>query len=69
VVTGIPEQIRDAIASLQAVESQVKRLLKSARERRIFFGLTYDYVDEDIAQVLGRLRYMQLVLEHKAAEH
>ena len=67
VETDMPEQIRDAIASLQVVESQVKRLLKSARERRIFFGLTYDYVDEDIAQILGRLRYMQHVVEYKAS--
>jgi hypothetical protein len=65
----MPEQIRDAIASLQVVEAQVKRLLKTTRERKIFFGLTYDYVDEDIAQVLGRLRYMQHVVEHIAAEH
>jgi hypothetical protein len=62
------EQIRDIIASLQVVESQVKRLLKTTRERKIFFGMTYDYVDEDIAHVIGRLRYMQHVVEHQAAE-
>jgi hypothetical protein len=65
---GVLEQIGDLIASLRLAESQAKRLLKTAREQRIVFGLTYDYIDEDIAHLLGRLHYMQLVAERRAGD-
>jgi hypothetical protein len=55
------QQLEDLIASLQGAEGQAKSLLQLTRSRRLFFGLAYDYVDEDIAHLLGRLHYMRLV--------
>jgi hypothetical protein len=57
----ITQQLEDLIASLQGVEEQARSLLQLTRSRRLFFGLAYDYVDEDIAHLLGRLHYMRLV--------
>jgi hypothetical protein len=57
----ITQQLEDLIASLQGAEGQAKSLLQLTRSRRLFFGLAYDYVDEDIAHLLGHLHYMRLV--------
>jgi hypothetical protein len=57
----ITKQLEDLIASLKGAEGQAKSLLQLTRSRRLFFGLAYDYVDEDIAHLLGRLHYMRLV--------
>jgi hypothetical protein len=55
------EQIHEIIESLLLAESQSRGMLSAAKEKHPSFGLTYNYVDEDIAQIIGRLRYMELV--------
>ncbi len=62
----VTQQILDVIASLRRAEEQARQMLRTARAQRLSFGLTYNYIDEDIAQVLGRLRYMQLIAVHQA---
>jgi hypothetical protein len=57
----VTQQLEQLITSLQGAERQAKSLLHLTRTRRLFFGLAYDYVDEDIAHLLGRLHYMRLV--------
>jgi hypothetical protein len=57
----LTQQIQDTIASLQGAERQAKRLLQTARACHLSFGLDYNYLDDDIAQLLGRLRYMRLM--------
>jgi hypothetical protein len=52
--------------SLQHAEAQAKQLLKDARAQRLSFGLTYDDLDEDIAHLIGRARYMELVAHQHA---
>jgi hypothetical protein len=33
-------------------------------ESRIFLGLEYDFIQEDIAHVTAKLRHMKLLAEH-----
>jgi hypothetical protein len=61
--TMLTEQIQRLIADLLQAETRATQLLHLARERRLSFGLPYTYIDEDIAQLVGRLRYMQLVAQ------
>ena len=35
------------------------------REQRIFFGLDYDYIEDDIAHLEGKVRYMKLLAQHR----
>jgi len=58
---SLEEQIHEIIESLLLVEAQSKRMLSTAKEKHLSFGLTYNYVDDDLAQIIGRLRYMELV--------
>jgi hypothetical protein len=63
--TQLAGRIDHVIALLQQAEIKTRELLRIARGQRLSFGLTYNYVDEDIAQALGRLRYMRLIAEHR----
>ena len=62
---SVGEQIHEIIESLLLVEGQSKRMLSAAKAKHLSFGLTYNYVDDDIAQIIGRLRYMELVADHQ----
>jgi hypothetical protein len=62
----VTHQILDVIASLRRAEEQARQMLRTARAQGLSFGLTYNYIDEDIAQILGRLRYVQLIAVHNA---
>jgi hypothetical protein len=58
---SLGEQVHEIIESLLLVEAQSKRMLGAAKAKHLSFGLTYNYVDDDIAQIIGRLRYMEIV--------
>ncbi len=47
----ITQQLQRLIASLESAEGQARAVLQTSRARRLFFGLAYDYVDEDIAHL------------------
>jgi hypothetical protein len=64
----VTHQISALMASLRRAETQATMLLHTAREAGLSFGLDYNYVDDDIAQILGRLRYMQLIATRWAAQ-
>jgi len=57
----LSEQLQDLITSQQRAERRAKLLLQTAREEGLWFGLDYNYLDDDIAHLLGRLRYMRRV--------
>ena len=35
------------------------------REQRVFFGLDYDFIEDDIARLNDKARYMQLLARHR----
>jgi hypothetical protein len=64
----LAQQIHEEIVLLQQAEAQASQLLQTARAQHVSFGLEYNYVDDDIARIIGRLRYMQLVAERHAGD-
>jgi hypothetical protein len=62
---SLAEQIHQIIDSLLLAESQSNGTLSTAKEKHLSFGLTYNYIDDDIAQIIGRLRYMELVVNRQ----
>ncbi len=58
---SLAEQIHQIIDSLLLAEPQSKGMLSTAKEKQLSFGLTYNYIDDDIAQITGRLRYVENV--------
>ncbi len=63
--TELSGRIDEVTALLQQAETKARELLRTAREQHLSFGFMYNYVDEDIAQVRGRLRHMRLIAEHR----
>jgi hypothetical protein len=63
----LTEQMHEVMRSLQQAETRAKQALKDARAQRLSFGLTYDYLDEDIAHLIGLVRYMELITHQHAA--
>ena len=63
----LAQQIHEEIELLQQAEAQANQLLQTARAQHVSFGFEYNYVDEDIARVIGRLHYMQLLVERLEA--
>jgi hypothetical protein len=55
------QQIERLITVLQQAEAEAKQVLQTARAGRRSFGLSYNYLDEDVAHLIGRVRYMQLM--------
>jgi hypothetical protein len=51
--------------TLAVAESQAATVQAIMREQHIFFGLDYDYVEEDIAHLKGKVRYMKLLVQHR----
>lgn len=57
----LSERMQELIDTLIQAEIQAMGLLQTARARRLSFGPDYSHVDDDIVQLIGRLRYMLLL--------
>jgi hypothetical protein len=63
--TTLAEQLQRVMETLVVAESQVATVRATMREQHIFFGLDYDYIEDDIAHLKGKVRYMQLLAQHR----
>jgi hypothetical protein len=61
----LADQIQDVMKTLAMAESQAATVQAMMREQRIFFGLDYDYIEDDIAHLKGKVRYMQFLAQHR----
>lgn len=63
-------RIRELITLFQQAQTQAAETLQAARTHGLSFGLDYNHLDDDIAQLVGRLRYMELIaLRRQSAQH
>jgi hypothetical protein len=62
---SLSEQIGDVIDSLLLAEYKAQRMLKTAKQKRISFGLEFNHVDDDIKQIISRMRYMKTLAERR----
>jgi hypothetical protein len=63
------ERIGVLTATLKQAEAQAKEFFVAARAQRLSFGLDYNHLDDDVARLLGRLRYMELIAQrHQDAQ-
>lgn len=61
----LAEQLQRMLETLVVAESQAATVQATMREQRIFFGLDYDYIEDDIAHLKGKVRYMKLLAQHR----
>jgi hypothetical protein len=60
----LARQIQDVIDTLAVAESQAMTVQAMMREQRVFWGLDYEYIQDDIARMADKVRYMKLLAEH-----
>jgi hypothetical protein len=63
--TTLAEQIQDVIKALALAESQAATVRATMREQRVFLGLDYDFIQDDIARLKDKVRYMQLLARRR----
>ena len=61
----LAEHIQRVLETLALAETQAATVQAMMREQRLFFGLDYDYLEEDIAHLKGKVRYMQLLAQQR----
>jgi hypothetical protein len=61
------DQLEDVLESLRMAESKAKRAVQTMRQKRIFFGLDYNYLDEDIVRLIGMVQYAKRRAENLAS--
>ena len=63
--SDLTAQIHELIVLFQQAQTKATELLQATRTRGISFGLDYNHLDDDITQLIGRLRYMDLVVQRR----
>jgi hypothetical protein len=61
----LAEHLQRVLETLALAEAQAATVQAMMREQRLFFGLDYDYLEEDIAHLKGKVRYMQLLAQQR----
>lgn len=61
----LSEQIGEVIESLLLAEFKAQRMLRTAKDKHLSFGLEYNHVDDDIKQLISRMRYMKSLAERR----
>jgi hypothetical protein len=59
----VTTEITEVIDTLRHAEAQARRMLQTARGHQLSFGLSCNYINDDIAQTLSKLRYMLRLAE------
>jgi hypothetical protein len=62
---ALSEQIGEVIESLLLAEFKAQRMLRTAKDKHLSFGLEYNHVDDDIKQIISRMRYMKTLAERR----
>ena len=57
------DEAQDVIEVLQLARSQAAKVKKTMREQHLSFGLDYNQVDDDIAQIVMKLQHMKRTAE------
>jgi hypothetical protein len=59
------EQIQATIDALTLAHTQAALVSHTMRKQRASFGLDYSHMDDDIAQVTSKLRYLKRLAERR----
>jgi hypothetical protein len=62
----LSEQIHHVIESLLLAEFKAQRMLRTAKQKHLSFGLEYNHVEDDINQLISRMRYLKTLAIEEA---
>jgi hypothetical protein len=61
----LSEQLEAIIDALTLSHTQARHVAQTMKKLHISFGLSFSHPDDDITQLIGRLRYMKLLAERR----
>jgi hypothetical protein len=61
----LSEEIQAALDALALAQNNAAHVTRTLRKQRLYFGLEYSHFDDDIAQLLNKLRYMTFLAERR----
>src|SRR5690348_12661556 len=61
----LSEQIEAVIDALELLHTLAGHVTQAMRQQRAFFGLLYSFPDDDIAQLIDKLRYIKFLAEQR----
>jgi hypothetical protein len=61
----LSEQIEAIIDALAIPHTLAKDVTQTMRQQHIFFGLLYSFPDDDLGQLIDKLRYIKFLAEHR----
>jgi hypothetical protein len=60
----LAQQIQDMLKALALAEAQAVTMQETMRAQHVFWGLDYEYIEDDIARVASKARYMMQLADH-----
>jgi hypothetical protein len=64
----LSEQIQAALDVLEAAERETARATLALRRANVYLGLEYNHVEEDIARIVNKVRYMKHLTQRRELE-
>jgi hypothetical protein len=61
----LAQHLQRVLETLAVTQAQAMTVQAIMREQRIFFGLDYDYLEDGIARVASKARYMKVLAQHR----
>ena len=63
---ALAEQLQDVIDALLVAQSKAQLATQTMRKQRLYLGLGLNHPDDEIARLIGNVRYAKLLAEKKA---
>ena len=63
--TILSEQIQAAIDALALAQTQAALVTLAMRKQRVYFGLEYSHMDDSMADIISKLRYLKRLVERR----
>ena len=61
----LSEEIEGVIDALKVPHTLARHVTQTMRQRRVSFGLLYSFPDDDIGQLIDKLRYIKSLAERR----
>lgn len=63
--TKLSEQMQTTMDALGLAQTQAALVTKAMSKQHISFGLDYGHMDDDIAHIIGKLRFLKRLAERR----
>ena len=63
--TMLSEQIQAALDALALAQTEVEHVTQTMRIQGVYYGLNLSHVDQEVAQLIAKLRYLKTLAERR----